>query len=90
MQFEIAHLVETAHRNAAESREIAEAQRALVEKLSAEGRDITVARDMLRVAEATQTMLEAHLDQLRRAYPRPKAPARGTVMRRASSAAARR
>ena len=59
MQFELAHLIETAERNAAEGRVIAEAQRALVEKLRAAGQDTTVAREMLRVAEATQAMFEA-------------------------------
>ena len=81
MQFDPARLVETAERNAAESRGIAEAQRALVEKLRAEGRDTTAAREVFRVAEATKAMCEAHLDQLRRAYPRPKAPAQGMMVR---------
>jgi len=54
MLFDLAHLIESTKRNAAESREIAEAQRALVDKLKAEGRDTTLPSEMLRVAEATQ------------------------------------
>lgn len=75
MRFDLAHLVETAERNAAESRAIADAQRALVENLGTEGRAANVAREILRAAQATQAMFEAHLDQLKRLsrVPRPRA-----------------
>lgn len=74
MQVQLAHLINIAESNAAESREIAATQRALVNLLRVEGRDTTVAREMLRVAEATQRMFETHLDQLKLLMPTPARP----------------
>ena len=53
-------------RNVAESRRIAEAQRAFVEQLTRDRTDTAFARELLHAAQATQAMFETHLDQLAR------------------------
>ena len=53
-------------RNVRESRKITEAQRAFVEKLKRERNDAPAARALLDAAQAVQTMLETHFEQLRR------------------------
>jgi predicted component of type VI protein secretion system len=62
----LSRLFATAERNVADSRKITEAQRALVRKLTREGGDATVARRLLRAAQATEDMFKAHFDQLKR------------------------
>jgi len=79
MQIHLKRLLFFAECNVAESRQIVEAQRALVEKLRREDRSTSTAQAMLRVAQATQIMFEAHRDQLQRLVleeqggPRPAA-----------------
>ncbi|MBV8839079.1 MAG: hypothetical protein JO000_21305 [Alphaproteobacteria bacterium] len=62
----LSRVVFAAERNVLESRKITAAQRAFVEKLKREGSDAGVAHALLRAAQATQTMLEVHFDQLQR------------------------
>lgn len=66
MHPKLSRVVFAAERNVFESRKITEAQRAFVEKLRREGSDAGVAHALLRAAQATQTMLEVHFDQLKR------------------------
>ncbi len=62
----LSRVVFAAERNVLESRKITEAQRAFVEKLRRDGSNAVVALALLRAAQATQSMLEVHFDQLKR------------------------
>jgi hypothetical protein len=62
----LSRLFATAEDNLTRSRHITDGQRALVEKLTREGNDVTIARALLRAAQATEETFKAHRDQLKR------------------------